>query len=460
MAELTERLHAQLGPNFEIERELGGGGMSRVFLARDRALDREVAIKVLAPELAATVSVERFRREIMFVAALQHPNIVPVLSAGEVDGLPYFLMPFVRGESLRVRLQRGPLSIRETITVLKDVARALAYAHERDVIHRDIKPDNILISAGAAAVADFGVAKAIVAARHVGPHAASSTMTGAGISLGTPAYMAPEQVVADPEVDQRADLYSLGVVGYEMLVGVPPFHGRPPAALLAAHLQEIPPPIVARRYDVPDPLIALVMQCLEKDPRRRPRSAQAILGALDDTNVSTDALSAVRHRPRRRGRRWRRWATGAAIAVTLLAVAWGSALIRGSGTSPADTTSLALRGRSIAVTALRGTTGDAHESAAAASLTSDLTSAVSGVRGLRVASQGVVASDSAAPLAADLRLEGTVQREGGRLRVNVRLVDVRRDSTVWALTHDGSVDSLFVLQDAVTSGAVAALNRP
>ena len=450
MSDLRAQLQSALGSAYSIERELGGGGMSRVFLARDLALDREVAVKVLAPDLAATVSVDRFRREIMLVAALQHPNIVPVLSAGEVDGLPYFLMPFVRGESLRVRLRRGPLSIRETITILKDVARALAYAHDRDVVHRDIKPDNILISAGAAAVADFGVAKALVASRRAGPQPAGTNMTGAGISLGTPAYMAPEQVVADPDVDQRADLYSLGVVGYEMLVGAPPFHGRPRAALLAAHLQEVPPPIVARRYDVPEPLIALVMQCLAKEPRRRPRSAQAILEALDDTNLSADSLSAVRHRS---GRRWRRWATGAGAAVALLAVGAGSALIRRSDPAAADTTAVALLGRSIVVAPLRGTTGDARESAAAASLTSDLTTAVAGVRGIRVASAGAAAAPGA-----ELRLEGTVQREGPRLRVNVRLVDLRRDSTVWAVTRDGSVDSLLVLQDAVARGAVAALN--
>ena len=150
--DLVDRLKAQLGTSFAIERELGGGGMSRVFLGRDLTLDREVVIKVLPPGLAATVSFERFRREIMLSAALHHPNIVPVLSAGEVDGLPFFLMPFVRGESLRARLRRGPLSIRETIATLKDVARALSYAHERGIVHRDIKPDNILLSGGAAAV--------------------------------------------------------------------------------------------------------------------------------------------------------------------------------------------------------------------------------------------------------------------------------------------------------------------
>src|SRR3954470_5107299 len=165
---LPERLQAQLGPEFVIGRELGGGGMSRVFLARDTTLARDVVVKVLSPDLAAGVSVERFRREIMLAAALNHPNIVPVLRSGEIAGLPYFIMPFIRGESLRTRLTRGPLSVRETTSILKDVARALAYAHERGIVHRDIKPDNILLSGDAATVTDFGVAKAITAARKPG----------------------------------------------------------------------------------------------------------------------------------------------------------------------------------------------------------------------------------------------------------------------------------------------------
>src|SRR5439155_10638617 len=208
---------------------------STVFVARDNLLGRGVVVKVLPYELAATVSVDRFKREIMLSAALQHPHIVPVLSAGETDGLPFFVMPFVEGESLRLRLARGPLSVREAVSVLKDVARALVYAHGRGIIHRDIKPDNILLSGGSATVTDFGVAKAISASREGQQPAPdkSGTITHIGTSIGTPAYMAPEQAAGDPSTDHRADLYALGIVGYEMLTGSPPFYGRSPQQLLA-----------------------------------------------------------------------------------------------------------------------------------------------------------------------------------------------------------------------------------
>ena len=443
MTDLVERLREQLGSTFAIERELGGGGMSRVFLGRDLGLDREVVIKVLSPGLAATVSVERFRREIMLAAALHHPNIVPVLSAGEVDGLPYFLMPFVRGESLRTRLRRGPLSIRETIATLKDVARALSYAHDRGIVHRDIKPDNILLSSGAATVVDFGVAKAITAARRPESAPADATMTGAGISLGTPAYMSPEQASADPNVDQRADLYSLGVVAYEMLVGVPPFHGRPHASLLAAHVQETPPQITARRNDVPQPLTALVMRCLEKNPAARPRSAADVLRSLDDTDLSTGALAAAR-----RGPIWR-WRWAAAAGAALLAVLALYAVV-------AEPEAAASSPLSIAVSPLQAVNADAREQAIAASMTSELLTAVSLVPGLRVSQGGGSAGPASAAPA--MRLEGTVYREGSRVRINLRLLDLPRDSTMWAIAREGSADSSFAVQDSVRRVAAAAIN--
>ena len=444
--DLVDRLKAQLGTSFAIERELGGGGMSRVFLARDLTLDREVVIKVLPPGLAATVSFERFRREIMLSAALHHPNIVPVLSAGEVDGLPFFLMPYVKGESLRARLRRGPLSIRETTATLKDVARALSYAHDRGIIHRDIKPDNILLSGGAAAVVDFGVAKALTAARRPDSATNDATMTGAGVSLGTPAYMSPEQATADPSADQRSDLYSLGVVAYEMLIGVPPFYGRPHASLLAAHVHETPPAIPARRNDVPQQLTALIMRCLEKDPAARPKSAADVLRALDDTDVSTGALAAAR-----RGPAWRlRWGVTAGAALIVLLTMLYTLL-----TGPAAATDS--QTMAIAVTPLQSITGDQRERTIAASMTSELLTIVSQVPGMRVTSQ-----DGSTPLdaatAPGMRLEGTVHREGDRVRVNVRLLDVQRDSTMWATARDGFADSVFALQDSVKRATAAAVN--
>src|SRR5690242_20021026 len=214
MSEFVERLQAALGDAYRIERELGGGGMSHVFLARETALGRSVVVKVLPPETSASVNIERFRREIQLAASLQHPHIVPVLAAGQSGDLLYYTMPLVEGESLRAKLAReGEMPVSDAVRVLRDVVDALAYAHARGVVHRDIKPDNVLISGNHALVTDFGVAKAVTAST-TGP-----LLTSVGIALGTPAYMAPEQAAGDPLLDQRADLYAVGVVAYEMLAG-------------------------------------------------------------------------------------------------------------------------------------------------------------------------------------------------------------------------------------------------
>jgi len=263
--------------------------MSRVFLAEDIALGRSVVIKVLLPELAAGVNAERFKREVQLSARLQHPHIVPVLSAGEVDGLPYYVMPFVKGDSLRARLTAGPLSVQEAMSVLGDVAKALAYAQSDGVVHRDIKPDNILLSGGAATVADFGIAKAISSSRRAED---GEGLTSLGTSLGTPAYMAPEQVAGDPNVDHRADIYSLGCVAYEMLTGQSPFAGKSPQQMLAAHVMEKPTPIGERRPGIPSSLVALVNRCLEKEPSARPQSASELVTELE-TTCSRDATPAI-----------------------------------------------------------------------------------------------------------------------------------------------------------------------
>jgi tRNA A-37 threonylcarbamoyl transferase component Bud32/tetratricopeptide (TPR) repeat protein len=290
-AELAEQLKTSLGATYTIVRELGGGGMSRVFLAEDIALGRSVVIKVLLPELAAGVNAERFKREVQLSARLQHPHIVPVLTAGEVDGLPYYVMPYVKGDSLRARLAAGPMSIPEVVSVLGDVAKALAYAQSDGVVHRDIKPDNILLSGGAATVADFGIAKAISSARRAED---GEGLTSLGTSLGTPAYMAPEQVAGDPDVDHRADIYSLGCVAYEMLTGHSPFAGKSPQQMLAAHVMESPAPLAEQRSDIPPSLVALVNRCLEKEPSLRPQSAGELVTALETTGSHESVTSAAR----------------------------------------------------------------------------------------------------------------------------------------------------------------------
>jgi eukaryotic-like serine/threonine-protein kinase len=237
---LRAQLQTTLGTAYTLERELGGGEMSRVFVAHNTTLERNVVVKVLSPELAAGVSAEQFTREIKLAAGLQQANIVPLLSAGETDGLPFYTMPFVDGMSLRARLERnGAMPTAEAVSELRDVARALAYAHERGVVHRDIKPENILLSGEAAVVTDFGIAKALSASRTVAP---GGTLTQVGTSIGA-RLQAPEQAAADPDTDHRADLYALGCVAYEMLTGGAPFAGRPVHQLFAAHLNETPAPI-------------------------------------------------------------------------------------------------------------------------------------------------------------------------------------------------------------------------
>ncbi|MGH7561730.1 MAG: protein kinase domain-containing protein [Gemmatimonadales bacterium] len=302
-ADLRERLQSSLGSAYAITRELGGGGMSRVFVAEETALGRTVVVKVIAPELTEGLSAERFTREVKLAARLQQANIVPLLDAGDAGGVPYFTMPFVDGLSLRSRLSTGvPLGQVEAIHILRDVAKALAYAHAQGVVHRDIKPENVLLSGGTAMVTDFGIAKAITAARTRDGNTdagaiSSATLTSAGSSLGTPAYMAPEQAVGSA-VDSRADLYAWGVMAYELLTGAHPFAGRTTTQqLVAAHIAETPAPIASKLATIPGALADAVMQCLAKDPSHRPGTATEVLQyrqalAAADRAVALDPSSA------------------------------------------------------------------------------------------------------------------------------------------------------------------------
>jgi tetratricopeptide (TPR) repeat protein/tRNA A-37 threonylcarbamoyl transferase component Bud32 len=284
MDDIRSRFQAALGDLYRFDAELGGGGMSRTYLAEELALHRRVVVKVLAPELLAGISVERFRREVLLAAQLQHPHVVPVLSTGEVDGLPWFTMPYVDGQSLRQRLATGRMPVGEAVHVLRDVARALAYAHAQGIVHRDIKPDNVLLAAGSATVTDFGIAKAISAARTGGT--GGEALTQVGTSIGTPTYMAPEQAAGDPATDHRADIYAFGVMAFEMLTGRPPFVATSPTRLLAAHLSESPPELLGLREDCPPALAALVMRCLAKEPDQRPQEAVAMAQVLDAVTPS------------------------------------------------------------------------------------------------------------------------------------------------------------------------------
>jgi tetratricopeptide (TPR) repeat protein/tRNA A-37 threonylcarbamoyl transferase component Bud32 len=328
MEDLRDRLEQALAGTHTLERELGGGGMSRTYVAVEQAYNRRVVVKVLAPELLAGMSVERFRREVLLAAQLQHPHIVPVLTSGDAGGLPWFSMPYVEGHSLRQRLERGPLGTGETVSILRDVARALAYAHERGIVHRDIKPDNVLLSGASATVTDFGIAKAISAAI-IDSRGAQATLTQVGTSLGTPTYMAPEQAAGDPKTDHRADLYAFGVMAYELLAGQPPFQGATPARLLAAHLVEAPPDLREARPDVPAALAAMIAACLAKDPADRPQRAGEIVRVLEQVTGSGDLppVPAILRGGRvRLGRAVALWAAvTAAVAVT----AWAASDVIG-----------------------------------------------------------------------------------------------------------------------------------
>jgi serine/threonine-protein kinase len=416
--DLRAQLETALGSAYTVERELGGGGMSRVFVAADTRLGRRVVVKVLSPDLVASVSAERFEREIRLAARLQHPHIVPLLSAGDVAGVPYYTMPFVEGASLRDRLTAGPLAYAEAQSILRDVARALAYAHGRGIVHRDIKPENVLLAEGVAMVADFGVARALSAAATL---AGGDVLTQVGMQIGTPAYMAPEQAAGDPDVDFRADLYAFGVMAYELLAGQHPFAGkRSMHALVAAHLTEQPPPLTTHTREATLPVTAIVMQCLGKDPLNRPESASAIVRALEGTatpNVVTPP-------------------------------------------SPGPVTP------AIAVLPFTNMSGDPENEYFSDGITDDIIGALTPVKGLKVAARTSSFAFKGKPaelaavgssLGVSTVLQGSVRRAANRVRVTVQLMNTSEGTQLWSERYDRNLDDIFAIQDEITRGIVEQL---
>lgn len=322
---MIERLSAALADRYRIVREIGAGGMATVYLAEDLKHGREVALKVLRPELAATMGPERFFREIQVAARLQHPHILPLHDSGEAEGFLYFVMPYVMGESLRERLSRlGELPIPDVVRILTQVADALSYSHSQGVVHRDIKPDNVMLSGRHALVTDFGVAKAVSEAT------GRDGLTTAGVALGTPTYMAPEQATADPLLDHRVDIYAMGILGYEMLTGRPPFEGLSPQQMLVAHVTETPRAVRQLREACPSELEAAIMRCLAKRPADRWQSADELLAVLEPLAASSGGVTPTQSRPtsaeprvslpaapQRRG-----WAIAAVAVVVAGAAVW------------------------------------------------------------------------------------------------------------------------------------------
>jgi len=274
MPDSLDRLKSAIGDHYQIERELGHGAMATVYLARDIYLERDVAIKVLLPELGFVLGPERFRREIEVVTEMSHPHILPIYDSGEAEGELYFVMPYVAGESLRARLFRErQIPLDDALRIAAEVASALDHSHRHGVIHRDIKPENILLEDGRALVADFGIARAVNA---VG----KGKLTSTGVSIGTPTYMSPEQGMADPKLDGRTDIYSLGCVLYEMLAGSPPFTGRTTQALIARHSLDAVPSLSVVRQTIPEEVEEVVTRALAKVPADRFSTAGEFAHAL------------------------------------------------------------------------------------------------------------------------------------------------------------------------------------
>ena len=458
--------------------------MSRVFVAEETALGRTVVIKVLPPETAAQVSLERFKREILLAARLQHAHIVPLHSAGESNGLPYFTMPFVEGESLRIRLARhGELPVNDAIRILREIASALAYAHERGIVHRDIKPDNVLLSGGSAMVTDFGVAKALSASSN----AEHGGVTSLGVALGTPAYMSPEQASADPSVDHRADIYSFGVLAYELLTGQPPFAGRTPQNLLAAHVNESPEAIGKRRASLPPALAALVMRCLEKRPADRPQGAAEVVHSLDDITTPSGGMPptgaqvaatgvAAPSAPPRTSRGQRLGARGVVVGAVAAAFLIGAPAYwlienrRSEGPSAQDgamrASGRATDERSIAVLPFTNIGGDSAKDFFADGMADELTTALGKVPRLQVAARSAAFSyrgkqvdpkEVGARLHVSKLLEGSLSRSGNRMRLNVQLINASDGLALWSESYERQVSDVFKVQDEVARAIVGAL---
>ncbi|MGH7613441.1 MAG: protein kinase domain-containing protein [Gemmatimonadales bacterium] len=454
-AALRQELETALEGSYRIERELGGGAMSRVFLAEEVKLGRKVVIKVLPPELALTMSGERFRREIQLAARLQHPHIVPLLTSDSTGRLLYYTMPFVAGESLRARLAReGALPIRDAVKIWRDVLDALAHAHARHVVHRDIKPANILLADRNALVTDFGIARAIEAA------AGDAEATVPGLAIGTPAYMAPEQVTGRRGVDARVDIYAAALVMYQMLEGRLPFAGSSPHELMGARLASDALPI--QRPDCPQEGAAMVLQCLAKDPAHRPESAEALMAQLEALPVTPSAtVKAVRPR----GRMLRLVLASGVAALLVSAAAFAARYLRSDPVDPSAETAPA-PAPSVAVFPLTNLGSDA-DAALADGVSEELIAGLSRGGNLRViASTSVLALMNrqldVRQIADSLRLthflEGAFQRIGPRLRVQVRLVDARDGSTRWSETYDREMGDIFAVQDDIALAVAGELD--
>jgi len=455
MAGPLDRLQAALADRYTIERELGRGGMAVVYLAADLKHRRKVALKVLRPELAASVGTERFLREITTAARITHPNVLPLYDSGETDGVLWYTMPFIEGESLRERLSREhQLPVEDALLITVQVADGLAHAHSVGVVHRDIKPENILLSGGHAIIADFGIARAVT-------EAGGEQLTKTGIAVGSPAYMSPEQAAGVTEVDVRSDLYSLGCVLYEMLGGEPPFAASSAQALIAKKLSEPTPRISVVRETVTPGVEMALTKALAKTPADRFATVQQFVDAL------TAAREVVAPRASKSGRRdvlrWMLPAVLVTTAVVLVALNVGGVRERLAG-HPAEEDGV-IR---LAVLPFENLTGDPDQEYLSDGLTEDLIAELGRLHPGRldvIGRQSVTRyRDSDAPieeigqaLNVDYVLAGSARWDSSRVRIRAELIRVRGETQVWTEAYDGEPSSILTLQGSVARRVAGSL---
>jgi serine/threonine-protein kinase len=445
VSDVLAQLRSALSDRYEVERELGHGGMATVYLAHDRKLDRQVALKVLRPELASSLGGERFLRETEIAARLTHPNILALFDRGEADGLLYYTMPYVEGESLGDRLTRErQLPLEDALRITQEVADALEHAHAQGIVHRDIKPENILFEGGHAVVADFGIARAIDVA-------GGERLTETGLAVGTPAYMSPEQASGVETVDARSDQYALACVLYEMLAGEPPFPGTSAQAILARKVTEPPRAVRTVRRTVPEGVEQVLQRGLATAPADRYATPQEFVEALQQ-GVAAPPTGATTVAQR------------VLLGLTLVVVLAG-ALVLGQWLRPGGTGSSHPR-TAIAVLPFENRTADASRAYFASGLHDELLTQLAKVAALKVISRTSVMSyvGTTKPLsviADELRVgsivEASVQVEGERLRVNVRLIDVASDESLWAEGYERTLDDAFAIQSAMAQQIVGAV---
>jgi serine/threonine-protein kinase len=447
MTSPLDRLKTALADSYVIERELGQGGMATVYLAEDVKHKRRVAVKVLKPELAAAVGHERFLREITTTANLRHPHILPLYDSGEADGFLYYVMPYVEGESLQTRLVREKqLPLEDALQIAREVADALSYAHAHDVIHRDIKPDNIMLESGHAVVADFGIARALDAA-------GGEALTQTGLAVGTPVYMSPEQASGD-DVDGRSDLYALGCVLYEMLGGQPPFTGATAESLVHQHVMVEPPPITNLRPAVPASVVATLSRALAKAPADRFNPVGMFASALapDVATASHQAFPAASS-PNRSV-----WIAVGSVAVAA-ALAAGF-FLRGSGTGPATATA---DERSVAVLPFENIGGDPESEYFSAGITEDIIAHLSKnpdlkvVRALQYTGNATSMREVGRDLGVNTVLGGSVRQAGDDVRVVARLTDTDTDENLWAEIYDRKLQNIFAIQTDIARSITEAM---